>query len=70
MSSKTEKIKKSSNNKTIKKKAIRKQFKVDGKSFRLKDDSSWTRINKQTQVKSLNLNLNYGLMMQTNYGMN
>ena len=44
MSSKTAKSKKPRNNKTKKIKLNRKQFNVDGKSFRLKDDSSLTRI--------------------------
>jgi hypothetical protein len=44
MSSKTAKNKKPRNNKTKKKKANRQQFKVDGKNFRLTDDSSLARI--------------------------
>ena len=45
MPPKTAKLKKKTeNNKTKKKKATRKQFNVDGKKFRLKDDSSQVRI--------------------------
>ena len=41
------KKKKTGNNKTQKKKKkTTTQFNVDGKRFRLKDDSSWTRIEK------------------------
>ena len=45
MSSKTAKNKKPRNNKTKKcKKKKDRRFKVNGKDFRLKDDSAWTRF--------------------------